>query len=910
MARLADSRRLAWQVDVAPQDIRPERSLRAAAVAGHRRRRPRAGAEGPGRADRGPGRAGRDRRRRGAGVRRHGQPGGDVHPAGRHPAHPTGGRALRRPYARLRGVPARRHGAARRVHYRRSSRGPGAGARQRPVVHRGLRCGVRAALRGGLPAAGRRAGHRRRAVRRLLADRQRGAVRPAAAAHRVHGGRTAGGLVGDPRPAGRRCRWQPGSVAGGRSPGAGHRALPGPAAALADRRAPQPRPDDRGPGRRRGRPAHLGAGRGPPQHRQPALRQPGWSSTTTRMASAPPRGTTWAARPCGWPRPPRTAAPARGCPTRWPRRATSGWSSRTTPAGTTRPPRSWSASATWSTHPPACGCGAATGRSSDDLLKVLGDLISGAISNSFDLVPPGAHVPRVTIDDLVVVRERWALTAGDVAFADTADERARYLQARAWAASHGLPRHVFVRFAGERKPIYADLTSLASIDLISRSLRRSRRHAGADAPVTVVEMLPAPDQAWLTDARGQRYTAELRMSWPQTRTGKADRGCVRVPHVVRPAADVAAGRDGPRRADVQHRLGGTAGRCPRCRRAAAGLGRGAGPARGAAHDVPQRVRRPGAGDRGRAGRAAAAGHLRRGLARGRARAGRPGADPRPRPGPVRPGRRAARPGHPGPAGAASARAGGRDAPHRRGRLVVPGPVRRAVDGLRGDHPRRRPGRGGAPDPVRRLRDLAARAGRGRRERPAERFWRAELADAPSVLALPTDRPYPARQTFAAESITSTMDAGLADAVRELAARNGTSLFAVLLSRVRGGAVPADRQRRPAGRGADGGPYPVGDRVRGGAVHEHRPDPDPDRPGRDAERPDAFRPRRDRACAGAPGAAVRPDGGAGPARPRSGPAAAGPGDVRDGGVVGRPGPGRAGAGARSWWRTAPPSSSSS
>jgi hypothetical protein len=70
---------------------------------------------------------------------------------------------------------------------------------------------------------------------------------------------------------------------------------------------------------------------------------------------------------------------------------------------------------------------------------------------------------------------------------------------------------VFVRFTGEPKPVYADLTSLASIDLISRSLRRARRHAGADATVTVVEMLPAPDQAWLTDAQGLRYTSELRM---------------------------------------------------------------------------------------------------------------------------------------------------------------------------------------------------------------------------------------------------------------------------------------------------------------------------------------------------------------------------------------------------------------
>jgi hypothetical protein len=70
---------------------------------------------------------------------------------------------------------------------------------------------------------------------------------------------------------------------------------------------------------------------------------------------------------------------------------------------------------------------------------------------------------------------------------------------------------VFCKFTGERKPIYADLTSLASIDLMSRSLRRARRNAGADATVTVTEMLPTPDQAWLTDAQGHRYTAELRM---------------------------------------------------------------------------------------------------------------------------------------------------------------------------------------------------------------------------------------------------------------------------------------------------------------------------------------------------------------------------------------------------------------
>jgi len=145
------------------------------------------------------------------------------------------------------------------------------------------------------------------------------------------------------------------------------------------------------------------------------------------------------------------------------------------------------------------------------LLEVAGDLLSAEIAHAFRLTPPGAHAPRVTVDDLVVSRESWTLAAAEPSFADSADERARYLQARAWAEDHGLPRHVFLRCTGERKPIYADLTSLASIDLISRALRRSRREAGAGATITVTEMLPSPEQAWLADAQGRRYCAELRM---------------------------------------------------------------------------------------------------------------------------------------------------------------------------------------------------------------------------------------------------------------------------------------------------------------------------------------------------------------------------------------------------------------
>jgi len=64
---------------------------------------------------------------------------------------------------------------------------------------------------------------------------------------------------------------------------------------------------------------------------------------------------------------------------------------------------------------------------------------------------------------------------------------------------------------------------------------------------------------------------------------------------------------------------------------------------------------------------------------------------------------------------------------------------------------------------------------------AERFWRAELAGAPAALPLPTDRPYPALQTFTAGGWDSTVDAELAARLREVAAGQATTLFAVLLA---------------------------------------------------------------------------------------------------------------------------------
>jgi len=65
--------------------------------------------------------------------------------------------------------------------------------------------------------------------------------------------------------------------------------------------------------------------------------------------------------------------------------------------------------------------------------------------------------------------------------------------------------------------------------------------------------------------------------------------------------------------------------------------------------------------------------------------------------------------------------------------------------------------------------------------PAERFWRAELAGAPAALSLPTDRPYPALQTFAADGLDALVEPELAARLRQVAAGQSTTLFAVLLA---------------------------------------------------------------------------------------------------------------------------------
>ncbi|MGV9978147.1 non-ribosomal peptide synthetase [Micromonospora wenchangensis] len=64
---------------------------------------------------------------------------------------------------------------------------------------------------------------------------------------------------------------------------------------------------------------------------------------------------------------------------------------------------------------------------------------------------------------------------------------------------------------------------------------------------------------------------------------------------------------------------------------------------------------------------------------------------------------------------------------------------------------------------------------------AERFWSAELADAPAEVPLPVDHPYPERLSPAAAEVAVPVDAELAAALRRLAGAHGSTLFTVLVT---------------------------------------------------------------------------------------------------------------------------------
>jgi len=138
-----------------------------------------------------------------------------------------------------------------------------------------------------------------------------------------------------------------------------------------------------------------------------------------------------------------------------------------------------------------------------DFFEVIGDIISGAVSDAFQPVGPAAHRPRITIDRFVLSREQWTFQVTDSSWAFAKDEQERYRLARRWRRDHALPERVFYRVPVELKPTAADFRSIVLVNLLAKNIRHTQ--------FTVTEMLPDLGQLWLTDRHGQRYSSELRI---------------------------------------------------------------------------------------------------------------------------------------------------------------------------------------------------------------------------------------------------------------------------------------------------------------------------------------------------------------------------------------------------------------
>ncbi len=143
------------------------------------------------------------------------------------------------------------------------------------------------------------------------------------------------------------------------------------------------------------------------------------------------------------------------------------------------------------------------------LLEVFWLPIYISSARTFDPQPEQDHAPRLAIGHTVLAREAWNVPATDVP--------TRGQDIAAFARGLGIPRHVFVKSPLERKPMYLDTDS----PVLARILCRHARHAAAESSqhrIRFTEMLPTPEQTWLSDADGNRYVSELRIVALDTRT--------------------------------------------------------------------------------------------------------------------------------------------------------------------------------------------------------------------------------------------------------------------------------------------------------------------------------------------------------------------------------------------------------
>ncbi|MBI3653761.1 MAG: lantibiotic dehydratase [Acidobacteria bacterium] len=151
------------------------------------------------------------------------------------------------------------------------------------------------------------------------------------------------------------------------------------------------------------------------------------------------------------------------------------------------------------------------GRLNFDLIEAFGDVLSMLVVNSFKLLRPQSHTPRITFDRLVVSRESWNFTPEDAYFAWEKTDLERFIEARRWRLEKAMPRFIFYKSPIEAKPSYVDFDSPIGLEMFARSIRRLADKGASNSTISASEMLPGAEQNWLRDHKGTTFTSELRI---------------------------------------------------------------------------------------------------------------------------------------------------------------------------------------------------------------------------------------------------------------------------------------------------------------------------------------------------------------------------------------------------------------
>ena len=144
-------------------------------------------------------------------------------------------------------------------------------------------------------------------------------------------------------------------------------------------------------------------------------------------------------------------------------------------------------------------------RVSFELLAFIDFNLTATSLQHFRVLPAMKHSPRVTIDKMVVSRERWSVELGELHFHTLPTAAERFVGARRWARALGVPRLAFYRTPEETKPLFVDFESPIYVEILAHCLRTA-------SAFSITEMLPGIDDCWLPNREGDRFTCELRIA--------------------------------------------------------------------------------------------------------------------------------------------------------------------------------------------------------------------------------------------------------------------------------------------------------------------------------------------------------------------------------------------------------------